>query len=82
LNCDGAIDGRDALRPLRAAAGVPLTPPGGCLDLGFGSPKFGDVNCDGNVDVGDTVAILEYAAGVPITPPQQAGCAPLGSLLS
>ena len=81
-NCDGAIDGRDALRPLLAAAGVPLTVSGGCLDLGFGLPKFGDVNCDNEVNAGDTVAILEYSAGVPIKPSQQAGCTPIGSVLS
>ena len=82
LNCDGVIDGRDALRPLLAATGVPLTPPVGCPDLSFGSPKFGDVNCDNNVNAGDTVAILEYSARVPIKPPQQPGCTPIGSVLS
>jgi hypothetical protein len=82
LDCNGSVNGADALRPIRAAAGLTMTPPGDCPALGSGSPKFGDVNCDGSVNAGDTVAILEYASGVPITPPQQAGCTPLGSLLS
>jgi lysophospholipase L1-like esterase len=81
LNCDGAIDGRDALRPVRAAAGLPLTPPGGCPILGSGSPKFGDVNCDGLVSVVDGLLILEYAGGASIMPTPQPGCTPIGQPL-
>ena len=82
LNCDGRIDGRDALRPLRAAAGLPMAPVNGCPNLDAGSPKFGDVNCDGQIDAGDSVAILEHASGVPILPVQHEGCTPIGSALS
>ncbi len=82
LNCDPLVDGRDALRLVRATAGVPETPAGGCPDPYARSPKFGDVNCDGAVDAGDAVSILEHAAGLPITPAQHEGCTPIGSFLS
>jgi len=82
LNCNGTIDGRDALRPIRAESGLAMTQPGGCPQLTDGSPQFGDVNCDGSIDAGDSVAILEFAGGVAIKPTPAAGCVPIGEVLS
>lgn len=81
LNCDGKIDGLDAL--LAVLAKFELTLPAGadCTPIGQGSPKFGNVNCSGAVDEGDALAILAFVAKV--TPlPQQPGCKALGQLLS
>ncbi|MEO8457360.1 MAG: choice-of-anchor Q domain-containing protein [Chloroflexota bacterium] len=82
LNCDGNIDGADALRPERADAGLPMNSGSGCPALDARSPQFGDVNCDDHVDARDSIDIIEYSIGVSILPSPQAGCTPIGSLLS
>jgi hypothetical protein len=82
LDCNNVIDGRDALRPLRAAAGVPEDQPGGCPALDAGTPDFADVNCDGAIGPPDTIAIEQFAAGVAIQPTPPPGCTAIGQLLS
>jgi hypothetical protein len=82
LNCSGSVDGADALRSVRAAAGLAMTPPSGCPALDSRSPQFGDVNCDGALDVKDTVAILQFTATVAIRPTPLPGCTPIGQALS
>ncbi|HVP06126.1 MAG TPA: CSLREA domain-containing protein [Dehalococcoidia bacterium] len=82
LNCDNNIDGKDALKAAGYAAGLPVSPIGGCPGLGSGTPAYGSVNCDQMVDLADAVAIMQYAAEVAIIPPQPGGCTPLGELLS
>ena len=81
LNCNGAVDGRDALRPIRAEAGLPMTKPR-MPDLTDFTPQFGDVNCDGMIDAGDTVAILQHVCGLPLVPTAAQGCTAIGSNLA
>lgn len=81
LNCDGGIDGTDALPPLLKQAGLTPTHRPNCPALGAGSPEFGDVNCDGEEEAADTIAILQYAADLEVNPPQPDGCTPLGEAL-
>ncbi len=81
LNCDGHVDGGDALAALRKGAGIPLVQPLGCDALGTGTPKFGDATCDGAVNLLDALVILQYAGGVTIDPEQPASCTPPGDPL-
>jgi hypothetical protein len=81
LDCSGTINGRDALRPIRAESGLAMTQPVGCPALTDLSPEFGDVNCDGDVGAGDTIAILQQIGGTAIKPTPHPGCVPIGVVL-
>jgi hypothetical protein len=74
LDCDGAVDGRDALVAfLHHVLATQLSREAGCPAIGSSTPTvsseqkpsfFGDVNCTGTVDHVDGFAILKYIAGV------------------
>jgi hypothetical protein len=81
LDCNNAVNGRDALYAAAHAASSPFSQTGSCPVIGSGSPQFGDVTCANGVGVADAVAILQYSAGVTIKPPQPGGCTPIGQNL-
>jgi hypothetical protein len=65
LNGLGAVDGTDALKALRIAAGID-TPSASDLSHGDVAPlATGQRHPDGKIDLGDVVAILRKAAGLP-----------------
>ena len=81
LNCDGKIDGLDALIAMLAKLGLALPAGGTCGPIGSGSPKFGDVNCSGAVDEVDALAILAFKAQATLMP-KPPSCKAIGELLS
>ena len=64
LNCNGVIDGRDALLPLLAQSGALATTGAGCPELGSDTPPFGDVDCMNGIGAQDSLAILAHTAHV------------------
>lgn len=81
LDCNGSVNGTDALRPVLFAAGVPMSQPGACPALDSRTPAFADVNCDDQIGPADAIAIEEFSAGLPVLPAPPAGCTPIGQLL-
>ena len=88
LDCDGDVDGRDALIAfIHEAAATQLDREDGCPALGqdLGEPVvgpsgptfFGDASCNDVVDSGDGIAILRYLGDVE-PPPNE--CSPIGGM--
>jgi hypothetical protein len=74
LNCDGSVNGPDAVISILYAAGVTLDDPEDCPTIGEGYPNIsiasgdnivGDMNCDDQVDIDDTMTILRHLADLP-----------------
>ncbi|MEO8458208.1 MAG: right-handed parallel beta-helix repeat-containing protein [Chloroflexota bacterium] len=94
LDCDGDVDGRDALAALiyRSNTDPQLSQEPGCLEIGQntqpvsigiqGSTYFGDVNCSGLVDETDALMILWYAAHGDHPLPRPIDCTPIGGPIS
>lgn len=90
-DCDGDVDGRDALvLVIHDSDAAQLSREVGCPELGSplaqpasaaGPDVFGDVNCDADVGAGDAVTILQFLAEVALVPPPPAGCVPVGEPL-
>jgi parallel beta-helix repeat protein len=90
LDCDLAVDPRDALLAVLHDSGAPdLSQEDGCPHLGdevtaptalapAASVTFGDVDCDGDIDTTDAMAILRYVAHLPAEPGAQGGCPAIG----
>jgi hypothetical protein len=82
LNCDGAVDGLDALVGFRWKADLPMQLRAGCPEIGGPAEiSWGDNNCDLSVDLADWLLILQYAAELPM-PPVPGNCHPMGELLN
>ena len=86
MDCSGGDpDAVDALRILRAVAGLDPNLPAGCDPIvvpagvslaGDGGVK-GDMDCDGDVDAVDALRVLRSVAG--LDPNLPTGCPPIGA---
>jgi len=95
FNCDGVVNGEDALLAGLFEGNLPFSQIFGCPDLnsplnssGAGLPDsapvegpevFGDANCDGEVNFGDGIEVLKWIAGLPND--QEDPCKDIGSPL-
>jgi hypothetical protein len=72
-NCDGSIDGKDALNEVAVAAGIAAIVDE-CPDFGTSvliggiTRVWGDWNCSGAIDAGDAIVNLREFAGLPGQP--------------
>lgn len=86
IGCSGAVDPVDSLKALRFDAGLLVTQPGGCPDLGVAvladgaSRLWGDVDCDDDVDPIDSLKVLREDAGLSVSQPS--GCPAMGETVS
>ncbi len=86
VDCDGTVTPADARQLLRYWAGLEVSQPPGCPQIGGGQPAaaraqsqsvFGDVDCSGGVDALDALDALRYVAHLPLTLPE--GCPGMGT---
>ncbi len=75
VDCNLQVDVVDSLKILRHVAGLSVTLPPGCPDIGTGSGE--DVDCDGDVDSVDSAKILLYVLWLPVS--QTAPCTGIGT---
>lgn len=71
INCDGYVRAIDGLLLVVHAAGIAVSQPpecpqvgGNAVIVGAGPILWGDVDCDGDVDLQDGLALIAYVAGV------------------
>ncbi|HUF54875.1 MAG TPA: SBBP repeat-containing protein [Dehalococcoidia bacterium] len=86
IDCSDVVDPIDALKILRADAGLSNPAVANCPDIGDlalinGVQRiWGDLNCSGAVDPVDSLILLRYDAGLSINVP--AGCPQLGDIIT
>lgn len=86
-DCTDGVTSVDALTTLRHVAGLPLSQPPGCPELGHvvgvgaASPhRWGDADCDGMVTSVDALRILRFVAHLSLAP--IADCPDIGALVT
>lgn len=85
-DCSGTVDANDALKKLRAVAGmgysqtppcVGIGAPAGIAGAGVEERVWGDVDCDSDVDSVDALWVLRWLAGLAVEPVD--GCPAIGA---
>jgi hypothetical protein len=86
VDCSGSADPIDGLKLLRYDAGLSVTYPGPCLEIGEETTiggvtvLWGDIDCDGVINPVDGLKVLRYDAGLSVQ--QEEGCPPIGEFLN
>ena len=86
LNCDGSLNGKDALGPLDYVAGESFGQHLPCPNLGDSvqitsiDSTWGDVDCSGAIDAQDAIDVLESVADLPY--PHDPSCPDVGSTVT
>ena len=78
VDCGDTVTSVDALKILRHNAGLSVSQPPACPDIGTnagGGRLQGDVDCNGGVTAVDALKVLRSVAGLPAQ--QEAGCPPI-----
>jgi len=90
LDCNGIVDGRDALvEAIHESGAAQVDREDGCPDIGSsltqpagiitGPTTFGDVNCDGDANTDDLMQLLKHIAGLETTQPDT--CTQIGEYI-